>query len=58
MIMNAELRDMIMNNSQTDDLREAARKGGMVSLRDAGMRAVFDGTTTADEIIRETILEA
>jgi hypothetical protein len=30
----------------------------MVTLRDAGMEAVFEGTTTAEEIIRETIVEA
>ncbi len=58
MIMNDELRDLVMSNAQTDDLREAACRSGMVSLRDAGLRAVFEGTTTADEVIRETILEA
>ncbi len=58
MIMNDELRDLVMHNAQTDDLREAACRSGMVSLRDAGLRAIFEGTTTADEVIRETILEA
>ena len=56
--MNNELRDMIMRNASTDDLREAARRGGMVALRDAGMKACFEGLTSADEVIRETILEA
>jgi hypothetical protein len=27
-------------------------------LRDAGIDFIFDGTTTAEEVIRETILEA
>jgi type IV pilus assembly protein PilB len=58
MIMNNELRDMIMRNCSTDELREAARRGGMVSLRDAGMKACFEGITTAEEVIRETIMEA
>jgi len=58
MIMNNQLREMIMRNCSTDDLREAARRSGMVTLRDAGMKACFEGTTTADEVIRETILEA
>jgi hypothetical protein len=30
----------------------------MVTLRDAGMKACFEGTTTAEEVIRETIMEA
>jgi len=58
MIMNPKLRDMIMQNASTDELRDAAQKNGMVTLRDAGMDAVFEGTTTAEEVIRETIMEA
>ena len=58
MVMNDELRDMIMRNSSTDDLRERAKSYGMVTLRDAGMDAVFSGTTTVEEVVRETIVEA
>jgi type IV pilus assembly protein PilB len=58
MIVTDELRDLIMNNAQTDELRELARKQGMVALRDAGIKACFDGITTPDEVVRETILEA
>jgi type IV pilus assembly protein PilB len=58
MIMSNELRDMIMANAQTDELRELARKQGMVPLRNAGIKACFDGVTTPDEVVRETILEA
>ncbi|MGD9636781.1 MAG: GspE/PulE family protein [Pirellulales bacterium] len=58
MVMTNELRDAIMGNAQTDELREMARKQGMVSLRDAGIKACFEGTTTPDEVVRETILEA
>ncbi len=58
MILNNELRELIMQNASTDDLRNAAQKSGMVTLRDAGMAACFEGTTTAEEVIRETIMEA
>jgi type IV pilus assembly protein PilB len=57
MKMSDELRDKIMANAQTDELREIARKQGMTSLRDAGIKACFDGITTPDEVVRETILE-
>ena len=30
----------------------------MVTLRDAGMKACFEGTTTLEEVVRETIMEA
>jgi len=58
MMMSNELRDCIMENAQTEELRNLAEKQGMVTLRTAGLDAMFAGTTTADEVIRETILEA
>jgi type IV pilus assembly protein PilB len=58
MIINDQLRDMIVRNASTDDLREAARGFGLITLRDAGMDAVYAGVTTAEEVIRETIIEA
>jgi len=58
MIMNDELRDLIMQQSSDDALRECAKGHGMVALRDAGMGFVYDGTTTAEEVIRETIVDA
>jgi type IV pilus assembly protein PilB len=58
MIMNDELREMIMRNCSTDELRDRAREHGMVTLRDAGMNFAADGTTTLDEVVRETVLEA
>ena len=58
MLMNDEMRDMIIRNCSTEELRNTARKYGMVTLRDAGMESVFAGLTTAEEVIRETILDA
>jgi type IV pilus assembly protein PilB len=47
-----------MNNAAVDDMRKMAQSFGMVTLREAGMAYAFDGTTTLDEIVRETIMEA
>ena len=58
LIMTDELRDMVMRNASTEDLREAARRSGMVTLRDSGMESIYSGSTTAEEVIRETILDA
>jgi type IV pilus assembly protein PilB len=46
-----------MQGASTDELREAARRHGMVTLRDAGMEAAYNGVTTIDEVIRETIID-
>ncbi|TVS12432.1 MAG: pilus assembly protein PilB [Planctomycetaceae bacterium] len=58
MVMNDTLRDMIMVNASADDLRSTARKHGMVTLRDIGIENAYEGTSTPEEIIRETVLEA
>ncbi len=58
MIIDDELRDMIMENATTDALRDRAKAKGMVLLRDAGVQFIHEGLTTAEEVIRETILEA
>ena len=58
MLLNDELRDMIMKNASTDELRRTAQNYGMTTLRDYGMDFVFSGTTTLEEVVRETIQEA
>ncbi|MDI9431197.1 MAG: type II secretion system ATPase GspE [Sedimentisphaerales bacterium] len=58
MMFNDEIRDLIMNRASTNVLRVAAQKGGMRPLRENGLIAVFDGITTIDEILKETITES
>ncbi len=58
MILDDELRMMIVENRTTDELRNKARDKGMRLLRDSGIAFIHDGTTTAEEIIRETVLDA
>jgi type IV pilus assembly protein PilB len=57
MAMDDGLRDLIMKQASTAVLREEARKRGMRSLRESGLRAIYEGLTTIDEVVRETILE-
>jgi type IV pilus assembly protein PilB len=58
LVMTDEIRDLVVRNASTEEIRDLARKAGMVTLRDSGMVNMFEGHTTADEVIRETILEA
>jgi type IV pilus assembly protein PilB len=57
MTFDDEIRQMIMNKASTNILRAAAKKKGMVLLRENGLTAVYDGITTIDEVVRETITE-
>jgi type IV pilus assembly protein PilB len=56
-VMNDELRDLISQGVSTDDLRKACVRNGMRTLREAGLRAMFKGQTSLEEVVRETILE-
>ena len=56
MAMTDELRDLIMNKASTNVLRAAALKSGMRGLRENGLKLLFDGVTTIEEIARETIV--
>jgi len=58
MIMDDELREMINEDANADALRERAQAKGMKLLRDIGIKYMFDGITTMDEIVRETVLDA
>lgn len=53
--MNARLRDLIIAGKSTEVLRSAAVESGMSTLRQAGLAKVFDGITTIDEVVRETL---
>ena len=57
MIMNDDLRDMVMSNATSDELRDRATSYGMIPLRVYGINYVFQGITTADEVLRETIAD-
>ncbi len=52
-----ELRELIMKEASTAVLRAAARRKGMRSLRESGLLAIYEGLTTIDEVVRETLAE-
>jgi type IV pilus assembly protein PilB len=57
MVMNDYIREMVLTNASTDEIREEARKYGMLPLREFGIAMATDGITTLDEVIRETVQE-
>jgi type IV pilus assembly protein PilB len=53
--MAKDLRKLVYNNANEDEIRESAVNNGMINLRDAGLERVFDGTTSIEEILRSTV---
>ena len=57
MEVNDDIRDMISSDASVDDMRNLARSQGMTTLREAGLKLIFDGVTTIDEVVKETVME-
>ena len=55
MPISEELRDAILRNAPTAELREVAQSQGMKTLRQSGLLKVLDGTTTIEEVLRVTL---
>lgn len=54
MKMSHSIQEMIMENVSSAGIRELARKEGMKTLREDGMRKVLAGDTTLSEVLRIT----
>jgi len=55
--MDDDLRELVMKQASTSVLRQEAKRRGMRTLREAGLMAVFNGETTIDEVVRETMTD-
>ncbi len=57
MTMDDEMRELVMKEASTAVLREHARKRGMRTLRECGLLSIYEGQTSIDEVMRETLAE-
>ena len=57
MVVSERLRQMILDGAPTQELRGVAIEEGMRPLRESGQLAVLDGSTTVEEVLRETMLD-
>jgi type IV pilus assembly protein PilB len=57
MLLDDEIREMVMDRKSSNILRDAARKRGMRTLRESGLLAIYDGQTTIEEVVSQTIAE-
>lgn len=52
MIINNEIRGLIYQKETKEKIKDAAARNGMKTLREDGLRKVFEGKTTIEEVIR------
>jgi len=58
MTLDDEVKEAIMQQASTAVLREMSLARGMTSLRDNGLAYIFDGITTIEEVVKETVIES
>jgi len=56
MVINSKIRRLISEQANTNVIRLSAKENGMNTLRDSGLIAIFNGLTTIQEIVRETMI--
>jgi type IV pilus assembly protein PilB len=57
MTLDDAMRDLIVQHASTQILRVEAKKRGMRTLRECGLMAIYDGVTSIEEVVRETIVD-
>lgn len=57
MEVNDEMRKLIAENAPTEEMIAAAKKSGMRTLRENGIRYVLDGTTSIKEMLKASYEE-
>jgi type IV pilus assembly protein PilB len=55
MPVSTELRDLILRNANTNEIRDVAASQGMKTLRQNALQKVIDGVTTVEEVLRVTL---
>jgi len=54
MPVTPSIRDLILDRAATSEIQQAARRQGMLTLREDGLIKVKKGITTIEEVLRET----
>ena len=54
LVMNPKINDLVLANAPTIAIREKARELGMVTMREDGVRAILNGETTMEEVLKYT----
>ena len=55
MAMTNEIKDLILAKAQPKDIKAAAMRNNMLTLRKSGLHKIKEGVTSIEEVLRETI---
>ena len=55
--LTGALRAQVGKRSNTDEIREAARRDGMLTLKDYGVMLLKEGLTSTDEVLQCVVVQ-
>ena len=55
MLVNEEMKNLILQRSSANEIGRAAEREGMVRLRDDGLMKAAKGLTTTEEVLRTVV---
>ena len=53
--VNTAMKQLIFEDANQNQIKEAAKKAGMTTLRDAGIQKILEGKTDVNEVLRATV---
>ncbi len=57
MAIDEKIRDLILQRAPTNEVKQAARAAGMITMREASLKKVLAGKTTVEEMFRVTFAD-
>ncbi|OGW79594.1 MAG: hypothetical protein A3G33_07300 [Omnitrophica bacterium RIFCSPLOWO2_12_FULL_44_17] len=54
LVLTPEIKELILKSANAEDIKKAARRKGMTTLRESGIQRVLAGETSLDEVVRVT----
>jgi type IV pilus assembly protein PilB len=55
MVLGAEMREMVLGGASAAELRQKSIEDGMLTLRASGIEKLREGSTSVEEVLRETV---
>ena len=53
--VNTDMKQLIFEDANQNQIKEAAKKAGMTTLREAGIEKILEGRTDINEVLRATV---
>jgi type IV pilus assembly protein PilB len=49
---------LILSRAQSKEIKRKSRENGMTTLRRSGLKKIMEGTTSVEEVLRETVKDS